>query len=59
MKHWFRREVLRFVDAWACKAGTPEDTEDKEGNVQEEKEEQQSDGRTGVLQPRRDSSDRV
>ncbi|EGE03275.1 HCO3 [Trichophyton equinum CBS 127.97] len=59
MKHWFRREVLRFVDAWACKAGTPEDSEDKESNVQEEKEEQQGDTQTGVLQPRRDSSDRV
>lgn len=28
MKRWWRREVLKFVDAWACRAGTPEDDED-------------------------------
>lgn len=28
MKKWWPREVLRFVDAWACKEGTPEDDED-------------------------------
>lgn len=28
MKRWFPREVLRFVDAWACREGTPEDDED-------------------------------
>lgn len=28
MKKWWRREVLRFVDAWACREGTPEDDED-------------------------------
>ncbi|KAL3468639.1 HCO3 transporter family-domain-containing protein [Aspergillus heterothallicus] len=28
MKRWWPREVLRFVDAWACKEGTPEDDED-------------------------------
>ncbi|KAL3493241.1 HCO3 transporter family-domain-containing protein [Aspergillus germanicus] len=28
MKRWWQREVLRFVDAWACKEGTPEDDED-------------------------------
>lgn len=28
MKRWWPREVLRFVDAWACREGTPEDEED-------------------------------
>ncbi|KAJ5104932.1 hypothetical protein NUU61_002279 [Penicillium alfredii] len=28
MKRWWHREVLRFVDAWACREGTPEDDED-------------------------------
>ncbi|KAB8233094.1 uncharacterized protein BDW43DRAFT_93448 [Aspergillus alliaceus] len=30
MKRWWPREVLRFVDAWACREGTPEDDEDAE-----------------------------
>lgn len=29
MKRWWPREVLRFVDAWACREGTPEDEEDE------------------------------
>ncbi len=29
MKKLWNREVLRFVDAWACKEGTPEDEEDE------------------------------
>jgi hypothetical protein len=29
MKRWWGREVLRFVDAWACREGTPEDSEDR------------------------------
>lgn len=28
MNRTWRREVLRFVDAWACREGTPEDDED-------------------------------
>ncbi|KAH8423479.1 uncharacterized protein LDX57_001239 [Aspergillus melleus] len=28
MNRWWPREVLRFVDAWACREGTPEDDED-------------------------------
>jgi hypothetical protein len=28
MKRWWHRDTLRFVDAWACRAGTPEDDED-------------------------------
>lgn len=28
MKRFWRRDVLRFVDTWACKEGTPEDEED-------------------------------
>ena len=30
VKKWWPREVLRFVDAWACREGTPEDDEDSE-----------------------------
>ena len=30
MKRWWPREVLRFVDAWACREGTPEDDEDEQ-----------------------------
>jgi hypothetical protein len=32
MKRWWSREVLRFVDAWACREGTPEDEEDEKLN---------------------------
>ena len=28
MKKMWDRETLRFVDAWACREGTPEDEED-------------------------------
>ena len=28
MPKLWKRETLRFVDAWACRAGTPEDDED-------------------------------
>ncbi|KAE8335523.1 hypothetical protein BDV24DRAFT_155977 [Aspergillus arachidicola] len=35
MKHWWPREVLRFVDAWACREGTPEDDEDAEAKKDE------------------------
>ncbi len=28
MNRIWHRETLRFVDAWACKEGTPEDDED-------------------------------
>ena len=30
MKKLWNRETLRFVDAWACRDGTPEDDEDAE-----------------------------
>ncbi|RAH71665.1 uncharacterized protein BO66DRAFT_370784 [Aspergillus aculeatinus CBS 121060] len=36
MKRWWPRKVLRFVDAWACKEGTPEDDEDAEAEAQEQ-----------------------
>jgi hypothetical protein len=29
MNRLWNRETLRFVDAWACKEGTPEDDEDQ------------------------------
>ncbi|PYI19490.1 hypothetical protein BO86DRAFT_445940 [Aspergillus japonicus CBS 114.51] len=38
MKRWWPREVLRFVDAWACKEGTPEDDEDAETDAQAQAE---------------------
>ena len=33
MKRVWGRETLRFVDAWACKDGTPEDDEDRRNGV--------------------------
>ena len=30
MKRFWNRETLRFVDAWACREGTPEDEEDRQ-----------------------------
>lgn len=33
MKRWWNREVLRFVDAWACREGTPEDDEDANARI--------------------------
>lgn len=36
MNRWWPREVLRFVDAWACREGTPEDDEDAEEKTREE-----------------------
>ena len=36
MKHWWRQETLRFVDAWACREGTPEDEGANEGPTREE-----------------------
>ncbi|KAE8411331.1 Alpha/Beta hydrolase protein [Aspergillus pseudocaelatus] len=35
MKRWWPREALRFVDAWACREGTPEDDEDAEAKKDE------------------------
>ena len=29
MNKLWSREILRFVDAWACRNGTPEDDEDR------------------------------
>ena len=33
MNRIWRREVLRFVDAWACREGTPEDDEDNRAQM--------------------------
>jgi hypothetical protein len=44
MKRWWNREVLRFVDAWACREGTPEDDEDAERRAAEEMERRDSNG---------------
>ncbi|KAK2748898.1 hypothetical protein FQN57_007181 [Myotisia sp. PD_48] len=54
MKHWWKKEVLRFVDAWACKPGTPEDDEDEKCN-----EIRDDTIDIGVLERYRQSSDRT
>lgn len=38
MNKIWKREVLRFVDAWACREGTPEDDEDKRARDLQEQE---------------------
>ncbi|KAJ5689499.1 hypothetical protein N7462_003891 [Penicillium macrosclerotiorum] len=43
MNRWWPREVLRFVDAWACREGTPEDDED--ALTKSQQADQQSPGR--------------
>ncbi|KKY21544.1 putative hco3transporter family protein [Phaeomoniella chlamydospora] len=42
MKKMWRQQVLRFVDAWACREGTPEDDEDESlgGQVETETNEE-------------------
>lgn len=44
MKRWWPREVLRFVDAWACREGTPEDDEDEKVRADESPREDFVDG---------------
>jgi hypothetical protein len=39
MNRIWRREVLRFVDAWACREGTPEDDEDNRGQTSQVEDE--------------------
>ena len=39
MNKIWRREVLRFVDAWACREGTPEDDEDHRARVSQTEDE--------------------
>lgn len=56
MKHWFWREVLRFVDAWACREGTPEDDEDAKESLNQGHAESDSGERgrcrdSGILSP--------
>jgi hypothetical protein len=36
MNRLWHRETLRFVDAWACRDGTPEDDEDQTSVLQEQ-----------------------
>ncbi|WEW55947.1 hypothetical protein PRK78_001382 [Emydomyces testavorans] len=57
MKRWWRREVLRFVDEWACQPGTPEDDEDAREDEEAEadtnekcNENQECNVENGVLQ---------
>lgn len=35
MNRIWHRETLRFVDAWACREGTPEDDEDAKASPEE------------------------
>lgn len=39
MKKIWSKDVLRFVDRWACREGTPEDEDDESGHCAEESEE--------------------
>jgi hypothetical protein len=39
MNRIWRREVLRFVDAWACREGTPEDDEDNRAQMSQAEDE--------------------
>jgi hypothetical protein len=39
MNRIWRREVLRFVDAWACREGTPEDDEDHRAQMSQAEDE--------------------
>lgn len=34
MNRLWSRETLRFVDAWACRGGTPEDDEDRKATIE-------------------------
>jgi len=36
MNRLWHRETLKFVDAWACRDGTPEDDEDQTSVLQEQ-----------------------
>ena len=38
MNKFWGKETLRFVDAWACKEGTPEDDEDRRNGIMNEVE---------------------
>lgn len=53
MKRWWPREALRFVDAWACREGTPEDDEDARSKKNEQTlKEGSALGEDGVLENR-------
>ena len=43
MNRIWNREVLRYVDAWACRDGTPEDDEDRKRSLAEREPECSSD----------------
>ncbi len=43
------RETLRFVGAWACKGGTPEDDEDRKNGIPTSQEEKEKVKSSGVL----------
>lgn len=49
MKRWWPREYLRFVDAWACREGTPEDEEDAAAKESEVHGSGEFDGEVGQV----------
>ncbi|KAL5357552.1 hypothetical protein BJX96DRAFT_172627 [Aspergillus floccosus] len=46
MKRWWPQEYLRFVDAWACREGTPEDDEDTTAKQNDMSGNEDDDGKT-------------
>jgi hypothetical protein len=49
MSRVWGRETLRFVDAWACKEGTPEDDEDRRNGFELDVKEKSRESREGVV----------
>jgi hypothetical protein len=49
MNRIWGRETLRFVDAWACKDGTPEDDEDRKNGISTSEEEEEKVKSSDVL----------
>ncbi|KAF1991078.1 hypothetical protein K402DRAFT_389282 [Aulographum hederae CBS 113979] len=50
MNRLWDREVLRYVDAWACRDGTPEDDEDKKRGPERGRDCEFNEGMTGDLE---------
>lgn len=44
MKKMWHREVLRYVDSWACRDGCPEDDEDRKKGITKEPERTPAEG---------------
>jgi hypothetical protein len=48
MNRFWNRETLRFVDAWACREGTPEDDQDREAALNAAMERRVEEGLEGI-----------